>query len=453
MTILFNDLQYSDSCSESESSGSSFSSDPSTPASSNAYSVAASRRHSLLLESYSPHGTPRSMGSSFSNTEQTSNLGTPPSLQMQGYKEDCSSIYQQQPNDLPFRVQCKDSFAAHGSFMFSTPHVLGEDARLSNLSGDGSTINPGLPVDWEACFSDGIFQPHNPIDSTTVQEQLGFSPPIRFENDFGPTSFNPRPHYTLFHASESGVDYHQAQPETISPRETFVSPSTSLLLPESLDLRFETSVIKAEPSDLQTLVMEIDSPYRSECEGCEEDMESDDEAKVNLDLAENFAYHPPKTQSKNSKKRPRRSGESQTFGGVVFNRVTSEHKKHICEPCGNRRFDRPEHFKRHMETLEHKHKMEQLGLFVPNKDAKPYKCKIDGCEIKTKGVTRHDNLKPHYAKTHFYDLMVMKDGRWVENKKRNQYVSPEDAQALDLGHWDPRTPYGQQQLTRGKARL
>lgn len=87
----------------------------------------------------------------------------------------------------------------------------------------------------------------------------------------------------------------------------------------------------------------------------------------------------------------------------------------------------------------HIQRCRDLGSMV-DANMKFYRCIVPGCKVKKEGVTRKDNLKSHYQKTHFFEeKQRRKDGSLVGNKKRNIWLDPEVVEkVLGLGEWDAR---------------
>lgn len=91
--------------------------------------------------------------------------------------------------------------------------------------------------------------------------------------------------------------------------------------------------------------------------------------------------------------------------------------RHACPKCMHRKFKRPEHLKRHLDT-------------VHGEEENRVRCLVRDCPAAI--LKREDNLKAHYRKTHMY-------GPCEQKGKKRVWLSIEAARELGLGDIDPRT--------------
>ncbi|KAL8785626.1 MAG: hypothetical protein Q9213_003280 [Squamulea squamosa] len=484
MTKLSLDPHYSDSYSECGSSNSSFSHGPLTPGSLADWSAATSRRQSIASEGQPSHESAFDRYPNFSREEPTTSLRTPPpfrqnfrpvsySLGQQGYDADFASIETQQQrsveaSSMSVGPQLQEAFIPHGPY-FGAPGILGFDSDIQDEAQQNEAIATGLrladkhSIDWSTTLNQEVFQAYCQTETVQSLATFDFNSSAKLDNDdiqhgLISSSFTDFNH---FHNIATEIDL----PQTIAPQQTIVFPNTSCLPAtptfQSSESAFHTPELKSEDATYSSPVVGKTSPFTPDIEEensgkCElEDQEDEGSDKA---LARTLSKRLTKRR-KDREPVPRwRVGKGYERHGMIMHEPLqlprSTNKTHTCKEC-NMSFDRPEHFKRHTNnTMDHTNRLIALGHPVKFKDPKPYKCKVPGCEkdgIVT-GVTRKDNLKPHYQKTHFFKKYdKKKDGTEVEARKRNVWVSEDYAKnVLGLGEWDARTKEGREALAQGK---
>lgn len=469
MLALTVDPRYSDSYSEcgSSSSSSSFSNGILTPASSTHFSAAPSRRQSIASEGQSCIENAFDRVPNYSSDGAMTPLRTPPPfhnnfhpvtypLGTQGCDADFSPMVSQQHrgyevSSMPSDTQLQEAFIPH-SLNFDPSGISGFDGDIYDQSRQDEGLESDLrpterpEMDWSTNFNLQTY-----YQSESVQNIATFdfdSAGRRNTNDIhhsqtssGFADFSPFDEFSTA----------ATLPQTIAPQQTVVYPHASYTPGAStyppLESSIHTPEIKLENNAGSSSAASTTSDF-SPC--TEQDSQTENELPVwkHEKLEEDLASVPSR-RSTRSKKSTRDSnarlrGRARRVGVItVHDPVEVPHsttKRHKCLEC-NKCFDRPEHYKRHRDsTEEHVNQRKKMGLPVDaRKELKPYKCKVPHCiEKGFAGVTRKDNLKPHYQKTHFF---YKEDGK--ESRKRNAYVSPAEARdVLGLEEWDPRVPEG-----------
>lgn len=473
MQILTLDPHYSDSYSECSSSNSSFSNGVLTPASSIQFSAAPSRRQSIVSEGQSCNENAFDRVPNYSSDGAMTPLRTPPPFRQsfhpvtyplgtQGCDAEFSPMDSQQHrrfevSSMPTGTQLQEAFIPH-SLTFDASGVSGFDGDIYDQSQQSEGIERGLrpterpEMDWSTNFNLQTY-----YQSESVQNIATF--------DFDSAG---RLNVSDIHHSQTSSSFADFSPfdefstaanlpQTIAPQQTVVYPHASYTpgvsnyppLQSSThtpETKLEDNVCSSPAAStigLFTPKIELESPKRGGRRVLKH--EELEEALAHIPLKRTWRRRRSRepTPRWRAKCKSRKVGSITVHDPVEVPRSTT--KPHFCEEC-EIRFDRPEHCKRHMGSETHNKRRRALGLTVDVKDT--FKCKVPGCRIQIEGITRRDNLKPHYQKTHFFPN-PKKDG--TENRKRNLYVSSQYAdEVLGLGEWDPRTPEGRAALKINK---
>lgn len=466
MANLTLDPTYPDSYSEAGSSHSSLSYGLLTPTSSSEFSAVTSRRQSTASEFQSCNESAFDRVPSFSSEGVTTPLPTPPPFRSTFHSDTFSSITQDYDTQysplgshsrskpgLSSTANCRvfqDPFSAQDPYLYTTaiPQI---NTRIQRSSCQEDEDNIGLSSigrpfrDWPESFDTGFNESFDQIESARSTDTSGLDP-------YGIVypGLLTSPSYAEY-GVVNGIAEEPSSPQTVSPQETFFGSTTSFVpttpICQPLEDAFQTPRVKSEDRlcDLETdnhsspcsSLLNEQSPGRQ--------VSNIQERRQTIDT---LVQRSSRIRSRGSKRKRRSSLQIPHSGHLALARQTAQlwgakiidsaHKTHRCKEC-DLKFDRPEHYKRHTETETHINRRRELNLYVDNKDTKPHKCMVPGC---TTAVTRRDNLKPHYQKTHLFDCCVQKDEKWVENKKRNIHVSPEEAAELGLGEYDLRTNVG-----------
>ncbi|KAL8828367.1 MAG: hypothetical protein Q9170_006635 [Blastenia crenularia] len=479
MASLTLDPQYPDSYSDCSSSDSSFSHALLTPTSSTGFSAATSRRQSIASDVLSCQESAFDKVPSFSTEGVTTPLETQIPFRLTFQPDNFSSLtrgYETEPSPTGIQHRRRlgssstsigprfdDPFASQNPYC-NTPATSGLNLYSTEASHEndcaplGSRATYKSSMDWTELFFNSFDQSYDQTDSVRIAEAFSFDPSAKFNVGYdnpGPLTPPAYPDFCTFDGTAGETDC----PQTVAPQETFVYPNPSLVpstpLCQPLEPGFETPAVKSERSFHGLVKDEYFSPSSSPL--------GDESPAVQQLEPINVRAHP-------SSRRFRRGGGSRVNKETsarmtsakypyLHDKISTSNKTHICTVCDDKRkFDRPEHYKRHIGSLEHINRLKALGdPDAANQDPKCHKCRIDGCKTK---VTRSDNLKPHYQKTHFYEYFLKdkngnrvldKDGRQIPNKKRNKWVSPEEAERLGLGSWDPREKRGRKHVKSSKA--
>ncbi|KAL8869179.1 MAG: hypothetical protein Q9174_004463 [Haloplaca sp. 1 TL-2023] len=483
---LSQEAQYIESYSESGSSNSSFSYGLLTPTSTVDFSAAVSRRHSVASDNHMGSGNSFERGHSLSSHAGTTSFKGPsshhrPSRSARsrnrlpatpGYDFGSSPTEPQfchRSNvDLSYeRPHFRNPFAPQ------TPYVCGAAASALEVAiheEDHPDI-PGLEsrsisnklLDWPAYFEDLAGRNCSQADWNQDPVDFGFDPSTRLDLVSDHPGLLPSPGLLNF-GMVNGTPPETSLPQTIAPQETFVYPSSSLSpsTPVSDDHEsvFQTPATRSGVQSRTPMRDEFPSPAPTVSED-----ESPSKVKCNNEVRraifDAIKRQSPPAQT-GSNKRKRKSvvkteikTECMGFTCDFIPTASSANKLYLCEHC-NLRFERPEHRNRHNDTIVHRLRLEELNMKPANEKAgtKKWPCEVPKCHTR---VTRMDNLKPHYQKTHFYVKYVTDaNGHRYEDakgkRKRNEYVSPEEAVVLGMGDWDPRTPEGQSQIEATKSK-
>ncbi|KAL8993351.1 MAG: hypothetical protein Q9169_006403 [Polycauliona sp. 2 TL-2023] len=389
----------------------------------------------------------------------------------QDYDGNYSSMFPQQQR----RLEGSSMSTGPQSQAASVPQGVRFDASgISGFVGDiydesqqNEAIQRGLrltekaEVDWSTTFNQDVFQSHYQSESGPAIPTFDFDmmgKPASGDLQLGQTSSS-FADFSHFEDLSTAVNL----PQTVAPQQTIVFPSSSYVLTDS------TYPLPQSPSDTPELKSDHDvysSPATSPLTPLSPSPQQKDRKKCGPSIwkqeetEEDFVHARTRRTCRSrknrethsrwtSKCRPRSVGIITVHDPVKV--PNSDTKRHKCEEC-DLHFERPEHHKRHKLAEAHIQRCRDLGIHVADKDPKPFKCKVPKCAIKVKGVTRRDNLKPHYQKTHFFDKKPKKGDGSSETRKRNLYVSPRYAHvALGLGEWDPRTEDGARWLSKSKA--
>lgn len=468
MANLTLDSQYADSYSECGSSDSSFSYGLLTPTSSAEFSAATSRRQSIASELQPCNESAFDGIPSFSREGVTTPLETPPRFRSTFHPDNHSSITQAfETEPSPTGIQRRRRYGAsstssvpqlHDPFTsqipyFSEPTTSGLDIDIQGANQrDDCALRSRLTckplMDWSGSFSNAFEQGYDQRDSAQMAEALSFDHSSKIDLDYVHPDLFTAPAYLEFDMVNDTI-VGSEPPRTVVPQETFVCPNSSFVpstpICQPLETAFQTPLVKFEPKIPEPAMEDTLSPCSS--------LPAEEKLAIHASSGREH-QEPIVVRAQSSSRRLTRSSSSKvkkTPGARTqdprypfdYDTVNSSKKKHICSEC-NIKFDRPEHWKRHTQAEIHIKRCEELGIPTEsNGDTKPWKCIVEGCKT---AVTRRDNLKPHYQKTHFFERFILKDGKRVENKKRRLYVSPEEAVELGLGHMDPRTDFGREQL-------
>ncbi|KAL8729364.1 MAG: hypothetical protein Q9166_004757 [cf. Caloplaca sp. 2 TL-2023] len=471
MANLTIDPHYSDSYSECSSSNSSFSYELLTPTSSAGYSAATSRRQSIASEVQSCYEGAFDRVPSFSMEGTTTPLKTPPPFRsnfrseglpsgLQGYEADTSPIGVQHGRNGEISsyssgplLQNADPFASQGPYFCATG-FSGLDGDIQEECQQDEGVSMGLRstnklrMDWSTPF--GYAFPPSFVQSDSEQATEGFDYVSSGKLDPGIIGNIHHGLSSSWYLDFGFVNDSSAEtelPQTIAPQETIVSSNTSFApvspLNHTPEPTFQTPLVKREGGDCGLPTETVVSPLSSLDDG-----QSSGKGRFDLlkdeDLDDAVIYLPSRSPSRGQKRRRgsnvKRSWEG-AHGSVQV--ISSSDKQHMCYEC-NMPFHRPEHWKRHKASEAHNNRRREMGMLPEDDyiDEKPYKCKVPDCIAKSIGVTRSDNLKPHYQKTHFYEPKKWVDGKWVDVRKRNTWVSPEESVELGIDEYDLRTAKG-----------
>ncbi|KAL8951751.1 MAG: hypothetical protein Q9222_002301 [Ikaeria aurantiellina] len=460
------DPQFSDSYSECGSSNSSFSYGLLTPTTTADFSAASSRRQSIVSESQSCNGNTFDKVPSFSCEGAATPLQTPPLFglkvrsdrlpaSLQGYETKTSPLgsqYQRRVENspLPETSHFRNPFPSQAPYFCSTGpavperDILDEYEQSENPS-DGSRVVYKPMMDWSASFSNPFTPGYDDTIPMRAFESLEFDPSARLDLGCAPSEFSQAMTFGPFGSINVGST-NLDLPQTIAPQETFVSsrtPFTPSTPPsEQLESAFETPVIKSEVKygdDDESMADQSPDPYSSSA-----DDHSPIRHSINVLKRKGLFNTVSRLPSRRISRSTRNSRKS--FGihnGIPYQeKYSSSNKPFRCEEC-DMSFDRPEHCSRHKKTQTHANRCVELGKPNTGKcgDNGPYMCLVRECQ---KIVTRSDNLKPHYQKTHFFDPKT-------ESRKKNKYVSREEAKELGLERYDHRPPVKQEDTEVSKT--
>ncbi|KAL8937080.1 MAG: hypothetical protein Q9211_003869 [Gyalolechia sp. 1 TL-2023] len=452
MEHLTLDSQCPDSYSECGSSNSSSSYGVLTPTSSTAFSAATSRRQSFASEVQSCNESAFGRVPIFSSEGATTPLDTPP-FHLTFHSDTFSSItqgYQSEPSPtgMQHRRRLGTSSAFEGPRLhdpFTSQFAYFNTLLPSGLDGDTQGVSQQIDcanigpepmykplMDWSGAYSSAFVQGYGQADPGRMAETFSFDASSRFDVDYIHPGLLTAPNYLDF-GMVNGTIVETDAPQTVAPQETFVCPNPSFIpttpVSQSLKAPFQTPpLVKSEPRDSDPVAEALFSPCSSL---------SDDESPAKGVPGGRERQEPIIVRAHSSSKRLSRSGSSRVrkktstqsqHAKYPFEHdiVNSNNKAHLCIQCGYR-FERPEHFKRHRTSEHHINQCKALGIATEHREPiKAWRCQVEGCDT---AVTRKDNLKPHYQKTHFFRNPA---------KKRNVFVSVEEAERLGLQDWDPR---------------
>lgn len=452
MAHLTLDSPCSDSYSECSSSSSSSSYGILTPTSSIDFSAATSRRQSIVSEVPSCNESTFERVPSFSSEGLTTPLQTPPPFRLTFHSDAFSPItqgYQTEPSPTgiqrrrrletlssPEGTPFQDPFASQIPYFNSLNHsgFDGDTQGASQQQGCGF-VGPRpiskTMMDWSTCYNNAFVQSYDQADPACMAAAYSFDASSGFEVDYVYPDSTLSDYRDLVDGLRNGTIVETDLPQTVAPQETFMPafrPSTPIS--QHLEAPFQTPMVKSEPQTPEPGTEEFFSPCSSLSDGEPPVKRSPDSVELHKSIivhAHSSSRRLSRSGSSRVKKKTNTRSQHSRYP-YEHDVVNSNHKAHVCPQC-KIKFDRPEHFKRHKETQAHDDKCRQLGVPTPHRGPiKAWKCRIDGCKT---AVTRKDNLKPHYQKTHFFR-------KPTENKKRNIYVSIEDAEKLGLQDWDPR---------------
>ena len=323
------------------------------------------------------------------------------------------------------------------------------DTRGGNQQDDYTSI--GLRtlykpmMDWSTSSDDAFEQGYDQADSMQADGDFAFNPNPSIDVGYVQPNFLAAPNYLDF-GMGNGTFLELNSPPTVAPQETFVCPNPSQVPStptcQPLEAAFATPTIKSEPGTSES---ETDDSF-SPCSLLPERESSVAYASVIKKRESSIFVGTQPSIRRSSRSASRRAKRKSTTRiqdskyGIECD-VIPKDKPYWCVTC-KMGFDRPEHYYRHLKSTKHCAQCIKLGM-APEKSVELHKCEVPKCKAV---VTRGDNLKPHYQKTHFYDVYKEKDGRKVQVKKRNIWVSVEDAVRLGKGHWDPRTDFGRKPI-------
>ncbi|KAL9004449.1 MAG: hypothetical protein Q9188_002748 [Gyalolechia gomerana] len=310
-------------------------------------------------------------------------------------------------------------------------------------------------MDWSGSDNNALVQAYDQADAARMAETLSFEAPSILDADYVHPGLLTAPDYLDF-GMVNGTIVETDPPQTVAPQETFVCPSSSFMpttpISQPLEAPFQTPLVKSE-SRTPLVKFEPRTPdpvteaFFSPCSSL-----YDEESPAKRVSGGGERQEPIIVRAHSSSRKLSRSGSSRLkkktstqnhHSKYPFEHdvVNSNNKAHHCVHCGLK-FLRPEHFKRHKNSESHINQCRKLGFPTDsNRPLKPYTCLVEGCN---RAVTRKDNLKPHYQKTHFFK-------KSAESKKRNSYVSIEEAERLGLQDWDPRRSSGAEQKKSSKT--
>ncbi|KAL8739867.1 MAG: hypothetical protein Q9190_007370 [Brigantiaea leucoxantha] len=345
---------------------------------------------------------------------------------------------------MPERLPFADPFAAQTSYLCSTSQPVIDELNQNGcfdsaiLVADHNVSHKPVP-EWSNSFQNGYSLPCPQEEHLSAQVEFGIVCSTRIDNNFPNTVSGESRSFEEMSTPQYTSNKTVTIPQTIAPRETVVCPGTPLN--QVLAAPFHTPVTRSEIDEHSSRFVRKMDPYSSgSSDGavCGSPMEARNEAKFDLSFTNAMEERASSRYVKIQK--PKKKAVSRN--GVPFSHYaptiySSKNKQHVCLDC-NIRFDRPEHCNRHKTTLSHHNRCKQLGK--PINKQPMFVCVVPGCQEKDKKFTRNDNLKAHYKNTHFFEKMIQKDGKLVEIKKRNQYVSMAEAESLGIAHMDPRRP-------------
>ncbi|KAI4150641.1 MAG: hypothetical protein L6R39_002217 [Caloplaca ligustica] len=446
--------------SECSSSSSSFSYGLLTPTSSADFSGAPSRRQSIASEVQSCNESAFDRMPSFSSERVFTPLETPPPSGLSVYSDTFSSMTQAYETErTPIGVQGRrgsgQTSTSNGIRLQTPSSSRGPCFQPASTPEFDLVVRGSRPMEkslmnWAATFNNGYDQ-----DYDHLAEALGFDPSAKSDFEYINPDLFTAPEYLGYGMSHEAARVANS-PQTVSPQETVVCPMTSFVpttpVCQPLEAPFQTPVVKSENPDRVGVADDPFSPCDSLSNG-ERPSRRAPNVRERRQTISSHVHRPARSESRGSKRK--RSQSFEFVGNIKVTHFSSSTKPHRCEECGLR-FYRPEHRKRHEKSETHINQCIKLGVPIPyDGDPKPFKCQVPGCKTR---VTRHDNLRPHYQKTHFFDRyvtkdgkIVLKDGKPVENRKRNKYVSPEDAEKMGEGHIDPRTERGRAYLKSSRT--
>ncbi|KAL8895405.1 MAG: hypothetical protein Q9207_008187 [Kuettlingeria erythrocarpa] len=436
------------------SSSSSFSYGLPTPTSTADFSAATSRRQSIASEA---HCSERIIGRlpSFSTEGDITPLDTPSpfrpvfhsdsfSSTAQGYAPDTSPIGDHHRGVTGLSaangVCFLDPFPAQPSFSYATAtSELDVRARQTAYQDDSGTIESRCmtrpSMEWPHPFHDSLGESYDQAESTQITEAFGFGPSDLVDSDL-----------YLGYGTAIEPATGRRSPQTVSPQDFFGPGPTSFIpttpMRQQLAAPFRIPMIKYETQAWEAKEKDYPSPVSSYS------VEESPMRRVSKTVERQQSTSPlgprrRKVEGRGSKRKRMASVEISGARRIV-EVIDSSDKAHRCKVC-HKAFHRPEHHKRHSKSLQHNTTLRDQGYLPNEKDAiTMFICKVPKCR---RGVTRHDNLKPHYQKTHLFSLylrnkdgtfMTNKDGQKVRNKKRNRFVSKKLARQLGLGEYDTR---------------
>ncbi|KAL8917224.1 MAG: hypothetical protein Q9208_008063 [Pyrenodesmia sp. 3 TL-2023] len=439
------------------SSNSSFSYGLPTPTSTADFSAATSRRQSIASEVHCNESAIAGLPN-FSTEGNITPLGTPSPFRPVFHSDPFSSATQAyEPDTSPLGdhgrgviglstasgVCFQDPFATHASCSYATAtSELNINIRQATYQDDCGTIAPRSTgrssMNWPHSFHETFGDNYDQTDSTQIAEAFGFGTSGLIDSGL---------YLEYGTVIEPAAD--QGPLQTVSPQETLFGPGLTSFVPTTPERRplaapFQTPIIKSEARVWEATAEDYPSPGSSFSLG-DSPMRRVPRTQERRQIIPAFGQRRANVGSRRSKRKRTRSVE--VANGIRLHRgedISSDSKKHRCEVCNNMPFDRPEHFKRHKESDSHNKRLKDLGLPSEGRGEVKFMCVVPECGV---SVTRHDNLKPHYQKTHLYSfylrnkdgtIMKDKDGRNMKAKKRNTYVSKEWARELELQDYDIR---------------
>ncbi|KAI4086862.1 MAG: hypothetical protein LQ348_005066 [Seirophora lacunosa] len=442
--------------SESASSSATFSYGIPTPTSSTAFSAATSRRHSTASETQACNESAYDRVPTFSTAGLSTPLETPPSFRSTSFHSDSFSCttqgYATASSPIGFQdrsrpdpsltangVRFQDPFSPQSQFSYATNTPGFDTGTDEGNHGDfcsplGSRRMGKQAMDWPISFNNVSEGSYDHTDSARFNEPFVLDPAGFIH--LGLLNSPPYLGSSMF----TEITTETNSPQTVSPQETFVCPNTSFIpatpICQALEDPFQTPVVKSEAREYGPLVNDMPSPCSSGPSDPSPKRRASSSSQRRQARCRASARQPSRFERRGVK-RERRSSPPQSRLPLIIN---SQNKAHECEVC-NYHFERPEHRRRHLESVAHNDKCREQGI-TPTRDigdAKPWRCVVPGCG---KPLTRRDNLKPHYQKTHLF--VRGKNGKTLEGKKRNRYVSIEEAKELGIAEYDLRTRSGEE---------
>ncbi|KAL8757148.1 MAG: hypothetical protein Q9184_004295 [Pyrenodesmia sp. 2 TL-2023] len=439
------------------SSNSSFSYGLPTPTSTADFSAATSRRQSTASEVHCNESAIARLPN-FSTEGNNTPLGTPSpfrpvfhsdpfSSASQGYDPDTSPLGDHDRGVTGLStangVCFQDPFSAHASYPYATAtSELDTNIRQATYQDRCSTIASRsmgrTSMNWPQTFHESFGESYDQNESTPITQAFGFGTSSLTDSDL-----------YLEYGTVIQSATEEGSPQTVSPQETFFGPDLNFLVPttperQPLAAPFQTPMINSEPQAWEPTAEDYLSSGSSFSVG-DSPMRRVPGTQERRQTIAALGPRRARVWSRGSKRKRTRSVE--VANGIRLHRgedISSDSKKHRCEVCNNMPFYRPEHFKRHKESDNHNKRLRELGLPPEGRGEVKFRCVVPECET---AVTRHDNLKPHYQKTHLYSwylrdkdgsVLKDKDGRNVKAKKRNIYVSKKWARDLGLEEYDIR---------------